>query len=169
MPELELLADVLKRILPAEVIEAACIGAQEDGKSPAPDAQAVPWECHGTEPSQQVSSAAHAHEAAPAVPPDAPGLDHPPAAAHALVNLALVRSRLTIRRMRPVSWALQEDRPLPGDWCSCCLGGAWWSEAIQSRGWRCSVCHPPSGLPTDRTLMLRTHPASSGNRSAQSP
>ena len=48
---------------------------------------------------------------------------------------------------RPVSWADPASRPTQGDWCGCCEGARWWRDIRQQDGgWRCSTCHPPSGL-----------------------
>ena len=44
---------------------------------------------------------------------------------------------------RPTSWADPDAPPWPGCWCSCCRLGRFWTEANQSKGWRCWTCHPP--------------------------
>ena len=61
-------------------------------------------------------------------------------------DLLTIRNALPAARQQQVSWADGSRRPLPGDWCGCCLGSTWWSHRNGERGWCCSTCHPPSGL-----------------------
>jgi hypothetical protein len=58
--------------------------------------------------------------------------------------------------MRPVSWYDPAARPSPGCYCSCCKGQQWWCEATAPKGWRCAICHPPTGLRPDRVEIVRT-------------
>lgn len=51
-----------------------------------------------------------------------------------------------VPHLMPVSWADPTILPTPGARCRCCNGRSWWTETTQPRGWRCSRCHPPSGI-----------------------
>jgi hypothetical protein len=55
----------------------------------------------------------------------------------------------------PTSWADATIEPTDGARCRCCSGRVWWTEARHPRGWRCTICHPPSGLTADQ---FRTAP-----------
>lgn len=57
-----------------------------------------------------------------------------------------VRGLLDMAMQRPVSWADPAALPSAGCWCSCCQGRSWWSERTEPKGWRCSTCHPPTGI-----------------------
>ena len=46
----------------------------------------------------------------------------------------------------PTSWANATIEPTDGAICRCCNGATWWTEAASPKGWRCTRCHPPSGL-----------------------
>jgi hypothetical protein len=48
-----------------------------------------------------------------------------------------------VKTRRPPSWSDPRDMPRPGDCCSSCHGGTWWTEDVGPRGWRCGICHPP--------------------------
>jgi len=52
----------------------------------------------------------------------------------------------------PPSWA-DRGAPPPGAWCRCCWGGRFWTERVESQGWRCMQCHPPSHLPPDEVTI----------------
>jgi hypothetical protein len=48
-------------------------------------------------------------------------------------------------RLQP-SWSDPSIAPVPGSICGRCGGATWWTERTDPKGWRCSRCHPPTGL-----------------------
>jgi hypothetical protein len=72
-----------------------------------------------------------------------PNLDRPDPQAQPLTELE--GSELGARH-RPPSWADITTLPPRGCVCTCCSGHQWWREREAGKGWRCSVCHPPSHL-----------------------
>ena len=58
--------------------------------------------------------------------------------------------------VRPTSWADPAALPSRGCYCSCCKGQQWWCEATEPKGWRCAICHPPTGLRPDTVETVRT-------------
>ena len=71
--------------------------------------------------------------------------------------------------MRPTSWADPDARPSPGCYCSCCKSKHWWTERTEPKGWRCSSCHPPTGLEPDQVEKVRTTNGRDGPRQEQMP
>ena len=88
--------------------------------------------------------------------PTTPLAPSPEAAASARISGA----RAGIKR--PPSWSDPQDVPPPGAWCGCCgrfsgIGGRWWREAAEPKGWRCWTCHPPVPLPPGGVVERRTY------------
>ena len=48
---------------------------------------------------------------------------------------------------RGVVFVLQPEPP---------LGGRWWREAAEPKGWRCRNCYPPDHLRADQVVEVRT-------------
>jgi hypothetical protein len=57
---------------------------------------------------------------------------------------AIQAEALPVRHLRPR--AAGQGQPQPGDYCGCCKGSLWWTEAEAPKGWRCCCCHPPAHL-----------------------
>ncbi len=155
-------------------------GAQEE--EPAPAAPALPRQVPRQSPPEKPQKTATFEGGAPAAPaapaektsPDeglwithdeAPkrtadaewlGRFSRPLACIRTLNRIVMRDDLPPDQRQPVSWADPLHLPLPGDWCSCCLGGSWWSLEGGARGWCCSTCHPPTGLETIALAVVRT-------------
>lgn len=75
------------------------------------------------------------------------------------VERAAIRAEaLPVRRTRKrmVSWADPADVPQPGDYCGCCSGALWWTDATPPRGWCCTTCHPPAHLEAGQFRVAAT-------------
>jgi hypothetical protein len=75
------------------------------------------------------------------------------------VERAAIRAEaLLVRRTRKrmVSWSNPADLPQPGDYCGCCSGALWWTDAATPRGWCCTTCHPPVHLEAGQFRVVGT-------------
>ena len=125
-------------------------GAQEE--EPAPAAPALPRQVPRLEDLQKPQKTASFQGGAPPAPaapaeksiPNRVCTFGPWRGAFSEADQLAFQSALPAARRQQVSWADPLRRPLPGDWCSCCLGSLWWSLEDGTRGWCCSTCHPPA-------------------------